>query len=256
MKGGTGGGRARGGAEAGALVHGSLFRQGDLRCSLRIELAWAPECKVTCSMVLCSACGLDTRSTSWFGGGVDAHATQRCYMINISHATGVVEDFYQRMQVSGFECCLSFSCKAGEGGIEAKMADAVQNYLTVPPHVRLGLNVCGSESSMLGTGAHPGAVGAARKTKAEYDMKTIATHFHLPIDTAAKILGIGSTAIKKICRKHGLERWPHRKLKGIDRTISELKSRKASVEVQKKIKLLHEERKELIAFFASEEFQK
>ena len=71
-------------------------------------------------------------------------------------------------------------------------------------------------------------LGPERRGKNDLDMRKIATCFHLPIDTAAKALGIGSTAIKRICRKHGLDRWPHRKLKCIERTISDLKSRKGS----------------------------
>lgn len=37
-------------------------------------------------------------------------------------------------------------------------------------------------------------------------------YFHLPINVAGKAIGICPTVLKKICRKHGLQRWPHRKV--------------------------------------------
>lgn len=88
------------------------------------------------------------------------------------------------------------------------------------------------------------------------DMRKIATCFHLPIDTAAKALGIGSTAIKRICRKHGLDRWPHRKLKCIERTISNLKKKGSDKgsdagDLQKKIERLDEERQQFMGFFST-----
>ena len=39
------------------------------------------------------------------------------------------------------------------------------------------------------------------------------SHFNLPLNDAAKKLGVCATAIKKVCRKMGIKQWPHRKLK-------------------------------------------
>lgn len=43
-------------------------------------------------------------------------------------------------------------------------------------------------------------------------MADLAQHFHLPINAAAKELGICPTVLKKICRRNGMRRWPHRKV--------------------------------------------
>ena len=43
-----------------------------------------------------------------------------------------------------------------------------------------------------------------------------------PINEAAKYLGICPTVLKKICRKNGLPRWPHRKLQSIERELQKL----------------------------------
>jgi len=45
-------------------------------------------------------------------------------------------------------------------------------------------------------------------------MDVLACFFHLPIKDASKALGMCTTRIKKICREHGLVRWPHRKVRG------------------------------------------
>ena len=37
-------------------------------------------------------------------------------------------------------------------------------------------------------------------------------YFHLPINEVAKRLGVCATVLKKICRKNGVPRWPHRKV--------------------------------------------
>ena len=53
-------------------------------------------------------------------------------------------------------------------------------------------------------------------------IESIACHFHKPINEAASELGICPTVLKKICRKHNMARWPHRKLKSIEKTIQKL----------------------------------
>jgi hypothetical protein len=42
----------------------------------------------------------------------------------------------------------------------------------------------------------------------------LSKYFHLPINDVAKELGICATMLKKICRRNGIPRWPHRKVVG------------------------------------------
>lgn len=49
-------------------------------------------------------------------------------------------------------------------------------------------------------------------------------HFHLPLHTAAQKFGICTTAFKKMCRRFGIAKWPHRQLRGIDKKIAALKA--------------------------------
>ncbi|KAK1263659.1 Protein RKD3 [Acorus gramineus] len=43
-------------------------------------------------------------------------------------------------------------------------------------------------------------------------LKDLVGYFHLPITSAAKELQVCSTALKKVCRRNGVKRWPHRKV--------------------------------------------
>ena len=51
------------------------------------------------------------------------------------------------------------------------------------------------------------------QAKGKTKMENLAKYFHLPINNAGKQLGICPTVLKKICRKHGIQRWPHRKVR-------------------------------------------
>ena len=51
-----------------------------------------------------------------------------------------------------------------------------------------------------------------REKSGRLQLHHLAEHFHLPINEAAAMLGICPTVLKKICRKLGMRRWPHRKV--------------------------------------------
>ncbi|XP_062076027.1 uncharacterized protein LOC133780171 [Humulus lupulus] len=48
-------------------------------------------------------------------------------------------------------------------------------------------------------------------------------YLHLTIEEAAKAMNVCPTVLKKICRRSGLHRWPHRKIRSIKRKISSLR---------------------------------
>ena len=52
----------------------------------------------------------------------------------------------------------------------------------------------------------------------------LSSYFHLPSEMACRELGIGLTVLKRQCRKFGIKRWPFRKLKSLDRLISNVQS--------------------------------
>ena len=61
-----------------------------------------------------------------------------------------------------------------------------------------------------------------RERTGKLKMIDLAQHFHLPINAAAKELGICPTVLKKICRRNGMRRWPHRKVGKLEYKCSEL----------------------------------
>mmetsp|Transcript_433 Transcript_433/g.824 ORF Transcript_433/g.824 Transcript_433/m.824 type:complete len:389 (-) Transcript_433:273-1439(-) len=47
-------------------------------------------------------------------------------------------------------------------------------------------------------------------------------YFHLPIVEVAKQLGTCTTALKKICRKHKIKKWPYRQIRSLTKSIQSL----------------------------------
>nr|TKW11875.1 hypothetical protein SEVIR_5G001200v2 [Setaria viridis] len=51
-----------------------------------------------------------------------------------------------------------------------------------------------------------------KPTRVSLSYEEISKLFSLPIAEAASILGVGTSVLKRICRTHGIVRWPYRKL--------------------------------------------
>lgn len=51
-------------------------------------------------------------------------------------------------------------------------------------------------------------------------MEELTGFLHLPEKVVAKQLGICLTSLKKLCRQHGIYRWPYRKLKSLDKKLA------------------------------------
>lgn len=63
---------------------------------------------------------------------------------------------------------------------------------------------------------------ANRKLIDSITLVDIAKCFHLPIREASKTLKIGVSILKRKCRKYGIPRWPHRKIKSLESLINDL----------------------------------
>mmetsp|Transcript_16824 Transcript_16824/g.47023 ORF Transcript_16824/g.47023 Transcript_16824/m.47023 type:complete len:339 (+) Transcript_16824:477-1493(+) len=66
-------------------------------------------------------------------------------------------------------------------------------------------------------------------------MKEVAACFHLPIEVAAKQLGVGQTWLKLLCRSNGVSRWPFRKIQSLQNSLDRSKKMQSLVEVAKVI---------------------
>ncbi|KAG1699200.1 hypothetical protein DVH05_014116 [Phytophthora capsici] len=56
----------------------------------------------------------------------------------------------------------------------------------------------------------------------ELTMEELRPHFGRPIVDVAREFGICTTFLKKICRRCGIKRWPHRQIRSLNRTIQML----------------------------------
>eukprot|EP01096_Ripella_sp_DP13-Kostka_P001023 TRINITY_DN11224_c0_g1_i1.p1 TRINITY_DN11224_c0_g1~~TRINITY_DN11224_c0_g1_i1.p1 ORF type:complete len:362 (+),score=175.34 TRINITY_DN11224_c0_g1_i1:132-1088(+) len=81
--------------------------------------------------------------------------------------------------------------------------------------------------------------------KGDLTLDDLAPYFHLPINEASKKLGICATVLKKICRKIGISRWPHRKFKSVDMLIEKVKE-EGGDDMAAKLEYLEETREMLI----------
>ena len=61
-----------------------------------------------------------------------------------------------------------------------------------------------------------------RNHRINIDVQTLRLHFHLPLAQAAKALGTCTTSLKKICRKHHIERWPCRQITSLTKYLNTL----------------------------------
>ncbi|KAF5749153.1 hypothetical protein HS088_TW04G01116 [Tripterygium wilfordii] len=71
----------------------------------------------------------------------------------------------------------------------------------------------------------------AKKMKLK-DLKDV---FHLPINKASEEVDLCPTVVKKICRREGLNRWPHRKIKSIEKQIENYKPMLASMHANERL---------------------
>lgn len=81
-----------------------------------------------------------------------------------------------------------------------------------------------------------------------FTFEDLAPYFHLPINEVAVKLNVCATILKKICRKNGIQRWPHRKIKSIDKLIATLEEKEGplSEETLSEIEHLKQKRSEII----------
>ncbi|KAK4388707.1 protein NLP1 [Sesamum angolense] len=79
-----------------------------------------------------------------------------------------------------------------------------------------------------------------RERTGKMKLRDLVGYFHLPISTASKEMNICPSAIKSICRKEGLLRWPYRKIKSIEAKIAKKKQSLNSNDADERARALAE----------------
>ncbi|CAM0909177.1 unnamed protein product [Alopecurus aequalis] len=90
------------------------------------------------------------------------------------------------------------------------------------------------------------ALALQRERTRNMQFSDIAPYFHLRISEAAEKLDIRTTALKGISRRVGVQRWPHRKLKKLDKQITELRSSGDGAWARDEIERLNADRKRIL----------
>ncbi|CAH0473174.1 unnamed protein product [Peronospora belbahrii] len=71
--------------------------------------------------------------------------------------------------------------------------------------------------------------GTRRRQRIHFNVERLQTVYHLPLKTAAERLGICEAALKRICRRNLIQKWPYRQLSSVRRRITELNDRRVGI---------------------------
>jgi len=82
-----------------------------------------------------------------------------------------------------------------------------------------------------------------KRAPPDIPLEDLRKRFHLPLAEVAKEFGVCMTFIKKVCRSHGIKRWPYRKIKSLQnkaQKLSALRACHAAKAVEKHVDAIRE----------------
>jgi transposase-like protein len=65
--------------------------------------------------------------------------------------------------------------------------------------------------------------GSSKRYGPVVQLEDLRACFNMPIAAVARKFGICATLLKKICRRHGIQRWPHRQIRSLQKSIDMLR---------------------------------
>ncbi|CBJ30079.1 Putative NIN-like transcription factor [Ectocarpus siliculosus] len=70
-------------------------------------------------------------------------------------------------------------------------------------------------------------------------------YFNYPLRVSAEAMHISVTTLKRLCRRHGVKRWPHRQISGLNRTLGDLEAQHDAARGEEEIAAVEEELRQL-----------
>ncbi|CAM9775667.1 unnamed protein product [Chrysoparadoxa australica] len=67
-----------------------------------------------------------------------------------------------------------------------------------------------------------------RSASKRITLEALEAQYNVPLIDVAKSFGLSITMLKKICRKFGIQRWPHRQIRSLNRAICQLRQKEAT----------------------------
>ncbi|CAI5727398.1 unnamed protein product [Peronospora farinosa] len=113
------------------------------------------------------------------------------------------------------------------------------------------------ESAASGSEVEDFTRGKRRRQRIHFNVEQLQTVYYLPLKTAAEQLGICEAALKRICRRNFIQKWPYRQLSSVRRRITQLEDRRADMVANHGDRLEHFTRREFqehTSFVTPEQF--